>query len=224
MKTKKVGRKATFGVYAVMTVCCLAAGIGAWGAANGNMKNGKIDVPDASYTMPSNIPAENTPVNNTVTGVPYTEKAIEETQTTEEPTQEEKRTYVMPMGNYITKDYSGGAVVYSNTMRDWRVHDGIDLGDNRGQSVLAISDGKVTDVHEDVLWGTVLEISHGDGVVSRYCGLEKDTTPEVGTEVEAGVVIGKLGEIPIESKDGPHLHLEILVNGEWKDPLKWMAQ
>ena len=100
------------------------------------------------------------------------------------------------------------------------MHTGVDFGDSRGQSVLAIADGTVTDVQEDVLWGVVLTIDHGDGVVARYCGLEKGSTPEVETQVEQGVVIGKLGEIPVESKDGPHLHLEIRKNGERVDPWK----
>lgn len=172
--------------------------------------------------MPSNIPTDNAAVNVPMTGIPYTEPQTDR-ETTEPSTQEEKKV-VFPLGQFITKDYSADKVVYSNTMGDWRVHNGIDFGDNRGQSVLAVTDGEVTDVREDVLWGTVLTIDHGNGIETRYSGLEKDTTPEVGTKVEAGVIIGKLGEIPIESKDGPHLHFELIINGVHKDPLKWMAQ
>ena len=207
-------RKQTASTYGVMILCLLAAAVGAWGAAR---KNTKIETtqPQSSYAMPSNLPTEYAQADVPVTGIPYTEPE------TEAVTEEAKAPkYQLPMGSFITKDYSGDAVVYSNTMQDWRVHTGVDFGDNRGQSVLAIANGTVTDVREDVLWGVVMTIDHGDGITARYCGLEKDSTPEVDTEVQQGVVIGKLGEIPVESKDGPHLHLEILRNGVRIDPWK----
>ena len=210
-------RKQSAATYGVMILCLLAAAVGAWGAAR---KDAQIDklAPESSVAAPSNLPTEVAPADVPVTGVPYTEP---ETETT---TQAAAPRYLLPMGSFITKDYSGNAVVYSNTMQDWRVHTGVDFGDNRGQAVLAIADGVVTDVREDVLWGVVLTIDHGDGVVARYCGLEKDSTPEVDAEVEQGVVIGRLGEIPVESKDGPHLHLEIRKNGERIDPWKLLQE
>ena len=208
-------RKHPGATYGVMILCLLAAALGAWGAARKDAQLGKL-APEESYTAPSNLPTENTPADVPVTGVPYTEPPTE----TETETQAARQKYLLPMGSFITKDYSGDAVVYSNTMQDWRVHTGVDFGDNRGQSVLSIADGTVTDVREDVLWGMVLTIDHGDGIVARYCGLEKGSTPEVDAEVEQGVVIGRLGEIPVESKDGPHLHLEIRKNGERVDPWK----
>ena len=206
--------KQSAATYGVMILCLLAAAVGAWGAAR---KDAGIEknAPQSSYAEPTNLPTDYAQADVPVTGVPYTEPETESATVTEAHPQ-----YVLPMGSFITKDYSGDAVVYSNTMQDWRVHTGVDFGDNRAQSVLAIADGTVTDVREDVLWGVVLTIDHGDGIVARYCGLEKGSTPEVDTQVEQGVVIGKLGEIPVESKDGPHLHLEIRRNGERIDPWK----
>lgn len=214
---KKPSRQSA-ATYAVMIVCLLAAGLGAYGASK-NPKDGRTTTESTSYTQPTNIPSQNVAANVPVSDVPYSETQIETEMQTETEAQKQ---YVLPMGNFITKDYSDGAVVYSNTMQDWRVHNGIDFGDNRGQSVLAAADGKVQSVTTDTLWGTVVTVDHGNGVVAKYCGLEKDSTPEVGAEVEKGVVLGKLGEIPVESKDGPHLHLEITVNGSRVDPLKFL--
>ena len=201
--------------YAVMILCLLAAAVGAWGTARRDAQSERLQKVQSRTSAPT--VTQYTPVDVPVTGVPYTEIPTEAAEpTTETPT----AAYQLPMGDYISKDYSGDAVVYSNTMRDWRVHTGVDFGDNRGQSVLAIADGTVTDVREDTLWGVVLTIDHGNGVTAKYCGLEKDSTPEPDTQVEKGVVIGKLGEIPVESKDGPHLHLEITQNGRRIDPWK----
>lgn len=207
--------KQSAATYGVMILCLLAAAVGAWGAAH---KDAQIErsISQSSYAQPSNLPTDYAQAEAPVTGVPYTEPQTQ----TEPVTEETPPQYVLPMGSFITKDYSGDAVVYSNTMQDWRVHTGVDFGDNRGQSVLAIADGTVTDVREDALWGVVLTVDHGGGIIARYCGLEKGSTPEVDTEVEQGVVIGRLGEIPVESKDGPHLHLEIRRNGVRIDPWK----
>ena len=220
MAEKKTRQSAS--MYGVMILCLLAAAVGAWGAARKDAQINRM-AEQSSYTVAQNLPTDYTPADVPVTGVPYSEPETEPEWSTEQQT-EPVQTYQLPMGDYITKDYSADAVVYSNTMRDWRVHTGIDFGDSRGQSVLAIADGTVTDVREDVLWGVTLTIDHENGVVAKYCGLEKDSVPEPGTQVEKGVVIGKLGEIPIESKDGPHLHLEISVNGNRVDPWKLLRQ
>ena len=209
-------RKQSGATYGVMILCLLAAAVGAWGAARKDALPDTLE-PQSSYAQPSNLPTDYAQADVPVKGVPYTELPTETETETETP---QTPKYLMPMGSFIVKDYSGDTVVYSNTMQDWRVHTGVDFGDSRGQSVLAIADGMVTDVREDVLWGVVLTIDHGDGITARYCGLEKDSTPEVDTQVEQGVVIGKLGEIPVESKDGPHLHLEIRRNGDRIDPWK----
>lgn len=201
--------------YGVTILCLLAAAVGAWGTTRRDANLNRLSVGQSETTTRSTT--QYTPVDVPMTGIPYTEPLTETAETT---TQTPAVTYQLPMGNFISKDYSGDAVVYSNTMRDWRVHTGVDFGDNRGQSVLAIADGTVTDVREDALWGVVLTIDHGNGITAKYCGLEKNSTPEPDMQVEKGVVIGKLGEIPIESKDGPHLHLEITQNGKLIDPWK----
>jgi len=207
--------KQSAATYGVMILCLLAAAVGAWGTVRKDTQSDRL-APQSSIAGPTNLPTEYAQADVPVTGVPYSEPETE----TERASAPQTPQYLLPLGSFIIKDYSGDAVVYSNTMQDWRVHTGVDFGDSRGQSVLAIADGTVTDVREDVLWGVVLTIDHGNGITARYCGLEKGSTPEVDAEVEQGVVIGRLGEIPVESKDGPHLHLEIRRDGVRIDPWK----
>lgn len=63
----------------------------------------------------------------------------------------------------------------------------------------------------------MVTIDHGFGIKSRYCGIEPGDI-EKGQKVEVSEVIGTLGDIPCELLDGPHLHLEITVNGAYTRP------
>ncbi len=202
--------------YGVLCACLLAAGVGAWIAA----RDTTSVQPPAQSTVRMTEATDYTPAQAPVQDIPLPET----TETTEPPTiaetTEPPKRFTYPLGTFIVKDYSRGNLVYSATMEDWRVHNGIDFGDNRGQSVLAMGDGVVQTVESDPLWGVTVTIDHGSGITARYCGLEKDTAPAAGTSVEKGAVIGKLGEIPVESKEGPHLHLEVTVDGQPADPLE----
>lgn len=222
---KKLGK--TKITYAVLACCMIAVSVGAWGAANGNRGNVNIKETDPQQTV-FNIPSGDVEVDIPVTDVEDTRQY--ETETSEETTVSDEKdntpftgNFAMPTAStFITKDYSDGAMVYSNTMEDWRIHNGIDFGDSRGQAVMAIQDGVVTEVKKDALWGTSVTIDHGQGLFAKYCGLSADNVPEEGCHVEKYAVIGTIDTIPIESKDGPHLHFEITVNGKTVDPLRAM--
>ncbi len=128
--------------------------------------------------------------------------------------------FALPMGTDITKDFSNGEMVESKTMGDWRVHNGVDFGGSAGNDVVAVSNGTVKKVYDDSFWGTVVEIDHGNGMTVRYCGLKSGSCLPEGSEVEKYDKIGSLGHIPVEISDSDHLHLEILIDGEYVDPLK----
>ena len=74
--------------------------------------------------------------------------------------------YLLPAGNEILKDFSDFVAVKSKTMNDWRVHNGVDFKVSEGSEVQAIYSGVVTTVYKNSLWGTVVEIDHGKGVIA----------------------------------------------------------
>ena len=127
----------------------------------------------------------------------------------------------LPMGSDIHKPFSGGEPVYSETMGDWRVHNGTDFAGSVGNDVHAAADGKVLRVYDDSFLGTVMEIDHGNGLVLRYCGLQSGSCLPAGSAVEKGARIAALGHIPIEMETD-HLHLEALIDGEFVDPMAAM--
>lgn len=120
-------------------------------------------------------------------------------------------------GKEVAKAYSSGAPMYSETMRDWRVHTGTDLTAQPGEQVLACGNGRVEEVYMDPMLGNVVVIEHGDYHFS-YCGLGEDYTVAVGDIVTIGQAIGTVTAVPMESADEPHLHLEVRRDSAYLDP------
>lgn len=161
------------------------------------------------------------------------EQAEEQTeeQTKEETTQSSKYAtpykdyYSLPLGTDILKDYSPNKPTYSATMGDWRTHSGIDFKATEGEQVKAIAYGSVTKIYDDALWGTIVEIDHGNGVTAKYCGFNKDTLEiKKGATVESGSLLGYLGTIPCEKSELSHLHFEVYYNGKNVEPLALMGK
>lgn len=131
--------------------------------------------------------------------------------------------YVVPMKNYtIKKDYSGKELQYNDTLKQWEIHKAVDFVPTDNTDVFAVSNGTVSKVYTNHLEGTVVEISHGNGVVSVYKSLEKADV-KVGDKVSAGQVIGSAGEtMSQELKTGVHLHFEMLINGTKVNPNEYL--
>lgn len=136
-------------------------------------------------------------------------------------TQEAPRLYLLPLTNTVQKAFSADGPVYCKTMKDWRLHLGADFAGEVGQDVKAVTRGTVITVENDPLWGGVVEIDHGIGVITRYCGVK--SIVKVGDKVDMGQIIGNLQTIPCECAQSAHLHLEMTVDGSPIDPVAAIA-
>ena len=125
--------------------------------------------------------------------------------------------YLLPLTNTVQKPFSADGPLYCETMKDWRLHLGTDFAGEDGQTVMAVTRGEVIVVEEDPLWGGVIEIDHGVGVITRYCGVRSSV--KGGDTVEPGDGIGSLQSVPCECAQTAHLHLEMLVDGTPIDPV-----
>lgn len=141
------------------------------------------------------------------------------TATTAAPQAAPQDLYVLPLTNEVCARFSAGQPVYSATMGDWRTHNGVDFAGSAGQTVKAAADGTVRAVFTDVLWGDVMEIDHGFGIVTRYCGVSARHVA-VGDSVTVGEEIGVLSAVPCEASEGEHLHFEILSGSEYLDAVE----
>lgn len=128
-------------------------------------------------------------------------------------------TFVAPMKNFtISKDYSATELQYNDTLKQWEIHKAIDFLASDDIDVFAISDGTVSNVYNNYLEGTVVEISHANGLISIYKSLA-NATVNIGDKVSAGQKIGEAGNsMAQELNTGVHMHLEMTLNGVKVDP------
>ncbi len=125
--------------------------------------------------------------------------------------------FVFPASNRVLLPYSE-SLIFSATLGSWNTHNGVDFAAETGAQIKAPADGTVTRIYQDGLWGDVIEIDHGGKVISRCCGVTAQGIKE-GDTVKAGDVMGTASEIPAEILSDPHIHVEVLANDKYVDPL-----
>jgi murein DD-endopeptidase MepM/ murein hydrolase activator NlpD len=99
-------------------------------------------------------------------------------------------------------------------------HTGIDISLDPGHPVYATAAGEVEAAAFNGAYGRMVVINHGYGLVTRYAHLSGFAV-SVGDHVERGRVIGYVGSSGRTT--GPHLHYELLVNGQLMDPLRLLT-
>ncbi len=204
------------GFHITLAVCLMAAGgiaVATFGEALFVSQPAESAPGEDTYPVEqlvSDQPKDTTTTTTTTTAAPTT------------TTTKAADLYVLPMGNLVQKPYSNGQPAYCETMQDWRVHDGVDFAGESGAQVKALADGTVRSVESDPLWGTIITVDHGMDVLSVYYGV-KPAVAE-GDAVKVGKAIGTLEEIPCESAAAPHLHLEMLIDGNKVDPVKALGR
>ena len=118
----------------------------------------------------------------------------------------------LPVSGAAITPFSGDMLVKNETLGDWRTHNGIDIRAEAGEAVRAASDGTVTAVRNDPMWGNVVEVTSGEYVMT-YAGLSADILVKMDQSIRAGEQLGSVGEVPCELSMEPHLHFDVRSNG-----------
>jgi len=104
-------------------------------------------------------------------------------------------------------------------------HRGLDFIAGYGAPIGAVADGIVTAVGRSSAYGYRVEIDHvinGQKVTTLYAHMiDNSSVLQVGAPVVAGEIVGALGNTGLST--GPHLHLEILLDGVQVDPFAWLT-
>ncbi|MBO5110231.1 MAG: M23 family metallopeptidase [Clostridia bacterium] len=125
----------------------------------------------------------------------------------------------------VSFEFSNSLPVFSLTMNDYRVHNGVDISSPLGAEVYAVADGTVVEVWEDVRMGTCVSIAHTGNAVSTYKNLNPQLAENIkrGAYVKSGEVIGLVGDSAmIEIAQESHLHYELAIDSVAVDPCRYI--
>ncbi len=98
-------------------------------------------------------------------------------------------------------------------------HKGIDFAGKENSPVVAVAGGLVTWAGKRYAYGNLVEITHGNGFVTRY-GHNKSLIVRVGDLVEKGQIVAKMGSSGRST--GPHVHFEVFEHGKHINPMRYV--
>ncbi|RKP44291.1 peptidase M23 [Cohnella endophytica] len=98
-------------------------------------------------------------------------------------------------------------------------HAGLDIGGDIGDPIYAAADGTVIEAGRSASHGNNVMIAHANGIRTHYSHMSK-ITAKIGDKVRKGDIIGEVGSTGRST--GPHLHYEVLINGEHVDPAPYL--
>jgi len=97
--------------------------------------------------------------------------------------------------------------------RTW--HAGVDLAGKEGSDIISVAGGVVSYAGERHGYGNLVEVDHGDGLVTRYAHC-KTIKVNVGDVIQKGQVLALMGSTGRST--GPHVHFEVIRNGKSENP------
>lgn len=100
-------------------------------------------------------------------------------------------------------------------------HSGIDFSAKEGSKVIAVADGLVSYTGKRNGYGQIVEIDHGNGYVTRYAH-NKKIIVKTGDRIKKGEAIALVGSTGRST--GPHVHFEVLREGEKVNPYKFVKR
>ena len=119
------------------------------------------------------------------------------------------RLSVLPVSGRITSRYG------ESSSRRKSTHTGLDIACITGTDIKVVSNGTVTCASRQGAYGNLVKVDHGNGLETWYGHCSKIYT-KVGSQVNAGDVIAGVGSTG--NSTGPHLHLEIRIDGKTVNP------
>lgn len=143
----------------------------------------------------------------------------DETETTNAEPEKKELEFIKPVEGNISREFAKDTLVYSETLKEWVTHFGIDIEADKTTVVKAAEEGEVTAIKTDPRYGITVIIKHTDGFETRYANLLTSEYVTVGEKVSKGQTIGTVGNTAaFEIADNYHLHFEMLKDDEYVSP------
>ena len=170
-------------------------------------------------TSSNNNPKVNEAENSNIEA--FSDEDVNPTNSEAVPTEEIAKdpTFTMPVEGEIVKHFGKDKLIYSETLKEWTTHLGIDIKADKTTIVKASADGVVKSIKNDPRYGLTVVLEHQNGFTSVYSNLLTAEFVVVGENVKSGQTLGTVGNsATFEILDDPHLHFEILKDGGAVDP------
>lgn len=154
---------------------------------------------------------------NTTNTTKSTNTANVKTNTKDTQPKETKKelSFIKPVDGEVVREFAQDNLVYSETLKEWTTHAGMDIKADKTTVVKAAEAGTVKSIKNDPRYGLTIVIEHDDNFQSVYSNLLTSEFVVEGEKVEKGQSIGTVGNTAVfEIADESHLHFEI-----WKDSL-----
>jgi murein DD-endopeptidase MepM/ murein hydrolase activator NlpD len=124
---------------------------------------------------------------------------------------------IMPTAGWLSSAFTRSR--FHPILHRSRPHEGIDVAAPMGAPIVAPAAGVIKRVAREAGYGLVLEVNHGDGIVTKYAHCSRILVKQ-GQRVSRGELIAAVGNSGLST--GPHLHYEIHVDGKVVDPLTYV--
>ena len=214
-------------ITAVILLVSIAIIAGIVSAANKAKKNPAETPPATSERTPSSQrpPASSNPPASTESGA--ASESGSGSKNPDSSVSSELPSFTLPVSGTLSALHDPELQVFSPTMKDYRVHLGVDINTAEGASVFASADGVVRKVWDDPMMGKCVAIAHDGDSATFYKNLSETLAEgiEKGKTVTAGQLIGTVGDSAMmEVAQEPHLHFEMTVGGLQVDPAAYFSK
>ena len=222
LKSMKVNRTAVVGACVLLVAVIVIVSVA---VATNRAKKNKVELPEQSESSKNT-----TEITMPETTAPETQPEETQKPATNNPSSQVQNTlpsFVLPVSGVISKKHDPSLQVFSNTMKDYRVHLGVDIVTESAAPVYSAADGTVDKIWEDALMGNCIAIKHSGDCYTIYKNLATELPDGIaeGTSVRAGQMIATVGESAmVEVAEEPHLHFEMTVADLSVDPLEYFDE
>ncbi|MFR8086916.1 MAG: peptidoglycan DD-metalloendopeptidase family protein [Lachnospirales bacterium] len=156
-------------------------------------------------------------------------ESTEETQTTEAPVDELEvfdpvtDKMVWPVSGNVLMEYSTEALIYDETLDQYRANDSMSIGAASGEAVVAAAAGTVKSIGQNDRLGNYVVISHGNGLETTYGQLQEAVDVAVDETVSKGETIGYVADPTWYSLAlGTHVEFQVTLEGTPVDPTLYL--
>lgn len=213
------------GFYIALFICIVGLGVAAVLTLTGSPQQENI------AEQPSIQPAQNLLVpsledeiaSNPSSGPSDSPELSPEASPSATPKPQQSLVLTNPVANgEIIREFSIDKLVYNKTLNQWSTHNGVDIRAEAGSDVLCALSGSISKLYSDSLSGNVVVVTHENGDISLYAGVEYDKRLEEGLRVSTGEKLGILQIPQFEEFVGSHLHFEYMRGNEYLNPQKYI--